>query len=130
MLENYLCVDDSCEEFCCVHVVFVHPKQRKHGNCKTLESPRNDIPFLVPRCNFRERYWRAVWRLPIPSCLLLAQPPHQFVIMSSVLSSAALDERKGKKKKIAAARVPSSHIQVYRVYTVLEYVIALSRECD
>ena len=128
MLEDYLCVDDSCEDFA-AHMSYLCTQNSVITNCKTLESPRNDIPFLVPRCDFRERYWRAVWRLPIPSCLLLAQPPHQFVIMSSVLSSVALDERKGKKK-IAAARVPSSHIQVYRVYTVLEYVIALSRECD
>ena len=122
MLEDYLCVDDSCEDFA-AHMSYLCTQNSVITNCKTLESPRNDIPFLVPRCDFRER---AVWRLPVPSCPLLAQPPHQFVIMSSV----ALDERKGKKDcRSSRPFFPYTSVQSL-LYTVLEYVIALSRECD
>ena len=39
MLEDYLCVDESCEEsFCYAHVVFVHPRQRIETRYLAMQS--------------------------------------------------------------------------------------------
>ena len=39
MLEDYLCVDESCEEdFCYAHVVFVHPSQRIETQYLAMQS--------------------------------------------------------------------------------------------